>query len=99
MSARSAGRAMRRRAKLRCCQKRIAGARGALASGGSVLAAALLLQNEAVAPEHRARELLPLSMQELGDVIAPESTLDGDTLWVFTLTLTKDQSLPFILVT
>ena len=46
-------------------------------------------QNEAVAPEHRARELLPLSI----------STLDGDTLWVFTLTLTKDQSFPFILVT
>ena len=42
--------------------------------------AALLLQNEAVVPEHRARELLPLSMQELGDVIVPESTLDGDTL-------------------
>ena len=54
MSARSAGRAMRRRAKLRCCQKRVAGARGARASGGSVLARALLLprsQNEAVAPE------------------------------------------------
>ena len=31
-------------------------------------------------PEHRARELLPLSMRELGDVIVPESTLDGDTL-------------------
>jgi len=45
-----------------------------------MLAAALLLQNEAVVPEHRARELLPLSMQELGDVIVPESTLDGDTL-------------------
>ena len=72
-------------------------ARGALASGGSVLAAALLLQNEAVAPEHRARELLPLSMQELGDVIAPESTLWMATRWVFTLTLTKDQSFPFIL--
>ena len=42
--------------------------------------AALLLQNEAVVPEHRARELLPLSMQELGDVIVPETTLDGDTL-------------------
>jgi len=45
-----------------------------------MLAAALLLQNEAVVPEHRARELLPLLMQELGDVIVPESTLDGDTL-------------------
>ena len=56
-----------------CCPKRTATPRGSML-------AALLLQNEAVVPEHRARELLPLSMQELGDVIVPESTLDGDTL-------------------
>lgn len=45
---------------------------------------ALFLHNEAVVPERRTRELvtpsMPLSMQELGDVIVSESTLDGNTV-------------------
>ena len=62
------------------CQKRSGKQKERQALPRRSMLAALLLQNEAVVPEHRARELLPLSMQELGDVIVPESTLDGDTL-------------------
>ena len=46
--------------------------------------AALLLRSDAVVPERQSRELLtpsmPLSMQELGDVIVSESTLQGNTV-------------------
>ena len=55
--------------------------------------AALLLRSDAVVPERQSRELLtpsmPLSMQELGDVIVSESTLDGNSSsWADTAVLT-----------
>ena len=42
--------------------------------------AALLVRSDAVVPERRPRELLTPSMQELGDVIVSESTLQGNTV-------------------
>lgn len=42
--------------------------------------AALLVRSDAVVPERRPRELLTPSMQELGDIIVSESTLQGNTV-------------------